>query len=186
VTERVRQDTEGREGRIRAVDIARAWEREVPGIPVRSIPVITTLWRTGKVFSDDRQRTLRRLGLDAATLDLLSTLRRAGSPYRLTTRELAARTLVSAGAISQRVARAEKDGLVLRKPSVEGRRAVTVELTEAGHDLLIPAVRQLLEHEESLVAPLSDAEQAQLVLLLEKLQGGLLAVDGDGPFAEGR
>lgn len=183
---RVRQDSDGWEGRIPAQDIARAWEREVPGIPIRSIPVITTLWRTGKVFSDDRQRTLRRLGLDAATLDLLSTLRRAGPPYRLTTRQLAARTLVSAGAISQRVARAEREGLVLRKPSPDGHRAVGVELTAAGHEVLIPAVEQLLEHEESLVAPLTEAEQVQLVFLLEKLQGGLRPGGADHPVPDPR
>ena len=45
---------------------------------------------------------------DAATLDLLSVLRRAGPPYQLTTRQLTEQTRVTAGAISQRVARAER------------------------------------------------------------------------------
>ena len=57
-----------------------------------------------KLLSDDRRRTLGRLGIEDSTLDLLSTLRRSGPPYTLTTRELGERTLVTAGAISQRVA----------------------------------------------------------------------------------
>jgi hypothetical protein len=52
--------------------------------------------------------------VDPSTLDLLSVLRRSGPPYELGTRELTRRTLVTAGAISQRVARAEQAGLVAR------------------------------------------------------------------------
>lgn len=72
------------------------------------------VWQFAKLFGDDRRRVLARLGVDAATLDLLSVLRRGGPPYTLTTRELAGRSLVTAGAVSQRVARAERDGLVVR------------------------------------------------------------------------
>ena len=102
--------------------IQRAWERERPGTPAASIGVITRIWRIGKLLADERRRTLARLGIDAATLDLLSTLRRAGPPYRLTASAVAAQSLVSAGAISQRVARAEREGLVRRERSdADGR-----------------------------------------------------------------
>jgi len=46
---------------------------------------------------------------DPATLDLISVLRRSGPPYQLSTRQLAERTLVSAGAISQRRAPSATD-----------------------------------------------------------------------------
>ena len=87
--------------------IQRAWERERPGTPAGSIGVITRIWRIGKLLADERRRTLAGLGIDAATLDLLSTLRRAGPPYRLTAGAVAELSLVSAGAISQRAARAD-------------------------------------------------------------------------------
>lgn len=64
-------------------DIQRAWLRERPGTPVASIGVITRIWRIGKLLDDDRRRTMLALGMDAATRDLLSTLRRSGPPYRL-------------------------------------------------------------------------------------------------------
>jgi DNA-binding Lrp family transcriptional regulator len=57
---------------------------------------------------------LARLGVDPATRDLLATLRRAGPPYQMTAGDIAKQTLVSAGAVSQRVVRAERDGLVRR------------------------------------------------------------------------
>lgn len=157
--------------------IAAAWERELPGVPVSSIGVITPLWRVAKALADDRRRTLHRIGIDPATLDLLSTLRRAGAPWSLTTRELTAQTLVTAGAISQRIARAERDGLVVRAPSDpstgSGRRAVAVTLTDAGHALVERAVRELLTHEEELIADLSAEDRRVLSGLLGRLAAAL-------------
>src|SRR5579862_6302333 len=128
-------------------EIQRGWERERPGTPAGSIGVITRIWRIGKLLSDDRRRTLARLGVDAATLDLLATLRRAGEPYRLTAGEIAGRTLVSAGAISQRVARAEQLGLVSRDRSAADRRLSCVTLTTHGHAVIERVVDDLLRHE---------------------------------------
>src|SRR5215831_610053 len=123
-----------------AADIAAAWRRELPGVRTESIEIITPLWRIAKLLGDDRRRTLAALGIDASTLDLLSVIRRSGPPYELTTREVARRTLITAGAVSQRVARAEGAGLVARAPSSRSRRAVAVRLTEAGHALIDTAV----------------------------------------------
>lgn len=160
-------------GAVPAAEIAAAWDRELPGVPTSSIGVITPLWRVAKALADERRRTLRRLGIDPATLDLLSTLRRAGEPWTLTTRELAERCLVTAGAISQRVARAEREGLVTRSPSTASRRAVSVMLTDRGHEVVRRAVRGLLAHEETLVANLAPGERRVLGELLEKLGEGV-------------
>jgi DNA-binding MarR family transcriptional regulator len=157
-----------------AVDeIALAWERERPGMPVGSIGVITRIWRIAKLLSDDRRRTLARLGIDAATLDLLSTLRRAGPPYRLTAGEIASRTLVSAGAISQRVARAEGEGLVSRDRSADDGRVAYVTLTNAGHALIEGSVGDLLGHEDGLLDALTSAQQRELADLLKVLLASL-------------
>ncbi len=56
-----------------AADIAAAWRRELPGLRTDSIEVITPLWRIAKILADDRRRTLAALGVDPATLDLLSS-----------------------------------------------------------------------------------------------------------------
>jgi DNA-binding MarR family transcriptional regulator len=154
-------------------EIEDAWRRERPETPVASIGAITRIRRIGKLLEDDRRRTLAGLGIDAATLDLLSTLRRAGRPYRLSPGELARRTLVSAGAISQRVARAERDGLVRRVRSEQDGRAVLVALTPDGHALVERTVDRLLSHEESLLSSLTSQQRAQLAGLLRVLLAGL-------------
>lgn len=154
-------------------EIQRAWRREQPGAPVASIGVITRIWHIAKLLEDDRRATMLRLGVDASTRTLLSTLRRAGPPYRLTAGELAKRCRVSPGAISQQTARAEREGHVRRVKSTQDRRTVHVELTAAGHELIERTVTDLLEHEETLVSALTPAQRDQLADLLRVLLADL-------------
>jgi len=152
-----------------AAEIAAAWQRERPGVPTGSIEIVTPIWWLAKLFANDRDRVLRAAGIDTATLDLLSVIRRSGPPYALSTREIAQRTLVTAGAISQRVARAERDGFVERAPGTTGRRTVLVSLTADGHALIERSVDAVLGREAALVDSLSPPERAALVALLDKL-----------------
>ncbi|MGW4205969.1 MarR family winged helix-turn-helix transcriptional regulator [Streptomyces sp. NPDC004726] len=152
-----------------AQDIAAAWRRERPGTPVGSIGIVTPIWQLAKLFGDDRRRVLARAGVDSATLDLLSVLRRSGEPYTLSTRELGRRSLVTAGAVSQRVARAEREGLVTRRPG-EGRpRTVQVTLTRAGHDLVEATVDRVLHREADMIDGLTPEQQTALTELLRVL-----------------
>jgi len=150
-------------------EIAAAWQRERPGTPVDSIGIVTPLWRLAKLFADDRRRLLAEAEVDPATLDLLSALRRSGPPYELTTRELTRHTLVTAGAISQRVRRAESAGLVSRRTERDGSRAVTVTLTPAGHELVERTVDSVLTRESDLLSSLPARERAVLAGHLQRL-----------------
>ncbi|WP_236573315.1 MarR family winged helix-turn-helix transcriptional regulator [Streptomyces sp. GS7] len=165
----IKTGSEDPESRPSASDIATAWQRERPGTPTASIEIVTPVWWLAKLFTDDRNRALREAGIDAATLDLLSVIRRSGPPYTLSTREIARRTLVTAGAISQRVARAERDGLVRRTPGPMGSRTVLVELTAGGHALIERSVDTVLGREATLVNGLSEHERRVLIALLDKL-----------------
>jgi DNA-binding MarR family transcriptional regulator len=118
---------------------------------------------TARMIIAGRLRRLRNADLDQ------SGRRRSGPPYALSTREIARRTLVTAGAISQRVARAERDGLVQRTPGATGRRTVLVSLTAEGQALIESSVDAVLGREAALVKGLSEPERASLIGLLEKL-----------------
>jgi DNA-binding MarR family transcriptional regulator len=164
----------GQPTRWPAADIAASWRQELPGVGAEGIEIITPLWRIAKVLADDRRRTLVSLGIDSATLDLVGVIRRAGPPYELTTREIARRTLITPGAVSQRVARAEESGLIERAPSPASRRAVAVRLTDAGHALINATVRPLLDHEADLIAVLTGDERRVLTAVLAKLERTLI------------
>jgi DNA-binding MarR family transcriptional regulator len=156
-----------------------AWLRERPGTPVGGIGIVTRVWRLAKLFGEDRRRILTSAGADAATLDLLSVLRRTGAPYQLTTRELTERTRVTAGAISQRLARAESSGLVQRAPAGGGSRAVIVTLTPAGHALVESLVDQVLRREAELISRLAPHQRAALTELLRLLLDDVQEQVGD-------
>lgn len=149
-----------------AARIAEAWERERPGVPTNAVGIVTPLWRLAKLLGDERRRILAEAGVEPATLDLLSVLRREGRPYQLTTRQLTERTLVTAGAITQRVARAQRAGLVTRR--AEGR-SVVIGLTPDGHALIEATVDRLLTREAELVGGISESDQQRLGDLLERL-----------------
>lgn len=158
--------------------IQREWSLARPDLPVRSIGVITRIWRLAKLLSDDRRRTMNRLGMEPAIRDLLANLRRSGPPYRLRASELATRCRVSKGAITQRVERAEAAGLVRSTSartmttddhSERDQRAVWIELTPRGRELVETTVEALLRHEDTLVAELGEEEITALAASLRRL-----------------
>ncbi|MFF0776531.1 MarR family winged helix-turn-helix transcriptional regulator [Nonomuraea wenchangensis] len=159
--------------RDRADVIQDAWRRELPGAPVESIGVITRIWWAAKVFGDERRRLLADLGVDVAVLDLLSTLRRSGPPYRMSPSELADACMVTRGAITQRVDRAVRAGLVERTTVGEGYHARAVTLTDEGNALLDRVVADLLAAEDRLIGHLAPERRDQLADLLRELLAGL-------------
>ena len=74
----------------------------------------------------------RRHGLGEGEFDVLATLRRAGAPYERAPGELAAHTMVTTGAMTKRLDRLERDGLVTRRASSTDGRGRVVALTEPG------------------------------------------------------
>ena len=137
--------------------ITEAWARERPGMSVEAMAIVSRLWHLAKVLGDERRRVITQRGADQATLDLLSILRRAGPPYELAPGEIARRAMVTAGAVSQRLTRAEDDGLIERVRAGSGRQRV-VRLLPAGHDLVDRLVGTIAELDADLLDAL-DAEQ---------------------------
>jgi DNA-binding MarR family transcriptional regulator len=157
-------------GSADAVDeIVEQWAHERPGMAVDSIGVVARILRIAKLIIDERRRVLAELGIDSATLDLLATLRRAGSPYRLSPAEIAGHCLVSGGAITQRVTRAEEAGLVRSQRSASGKRTVTVELTPRGHQVIERNIEVLIGRERQLLGGFPADDQQQLEALLRDL-----------------
>jgi DNA-binding MarR family transcriptional regulator len=156
-----------------AVDeIADQWSRERPDMPVESIGVVARILRIAKVFSDHRRRSLSELGVDSATFDLLATLRRSGAPFRMTPAELVEACLVTGGAISQRVGRAEAAGFVTARRTAGGHTA-TVELTPLGLERIDRDIAEFMARERALLDHLEPEERAELTRLLRRLHAGL-------------
>jgi DNA-binding MarR family transcriptional regulator len=148
--------------------IQAAWQRERPDIDTSSIGVITRIVRLARHLERARTEELRDIGTDAVTLDVLATLRRAGSPYQLTPGELQRAALVTSGAITQRLDKLERAGLVRRRPHPSDGRVVEVQLTSAGLRKVDRVVEELMRREGTLLEPLTAADRAKLENLLRR------------------
>jgi MarR family 2-MHQ and catechol resistance regulon transcriptional repressor len=87
----------------------------------------------------------------------------------LTQRELGRKVLTSAGNMTDVMDKLERRGLVRRARSVADRRAVRVELTPAGRDLIQSLFPRHARDIEATMAALSGEELQQLSALLKRL-----------------
>lgn len=146
------------------------WKKERPELDVSPMAVIGRLSEAASLISRDRLAPLfARYGLQAGEFDVLASLRRAGQPYRLTPTALYETTMVTSGAMTNRLDRLERAGLIARSPHPEDRRGVIVQLTEKGLQLIDEAVVAHVENERHVLSGLTEKEQETLAGLLAKL-----------------
>ena len=88
------------------------WTRERPDLDVSSIAVINRMSRLLSLMRPEIEAVHERFGLSDPSFAVLSTLRRAGSPYQVTQRTLMDALQLTSGTISVRIDRLVRDGLV--------------------------------------------------------------------------
>ena len=101
--------------------------------------------------------------------DVLATLRRTGEPYELTAGDLVRQTMVTTGAITNRIDRLTERGLVERVQHAKDRRVVVVRLTPAGVRLVDEVSQSHYPFENDLLSSLSSTQQANLAKALRTL-----------------
>ncbi|ANN56770.1 MarR family transcriptional regulator [Mesorhizobium loti NZP2037] len=158
----------------RAAKAIEQWKRERPDLDVSPMGVLGRLNEASSLIARDRLAPLfARFGLQAGEFDVLATLRRSGSPYALTPTDLYEATMVTSGAMTNRLDRLEKAGLILRGPHPNDRRGIVVQLTEKGLALIDEALTAHVANEHEILAGLTPAERKTLSHLLEKLIGSV-------------
>jgi DNA-binding MarR family transcriptional regulator len=142
------------------------WARERPDLDVRPQGVIGRLHRLASHLTEQLCVVYRRYGLAEGEFDVLAALRRAGEPFERAPGELAQFTMVTTGAMTKRLDRLERDGLVTRRRSSTDGRGRVVALTTAGRELIDRAFTEHMANEHRLLAELTDQEATQLESLL--------------------
>jgi DNA-binding MarR family transcriptional regulator len=153
-------DGAGAADRVEAVQAA--WRRELPDVDVGSVAVVGRLLDVAHSVERVRAVALAAEGSDWATFDLLATLRRSGPPHRMSVGDLQRASLVTTGAVSQRVERAERAGMVRRVPVPDDARKVAVELTVEGYQVAARLLRAVMAADRTLLEPLDGAQRAML------------------------
>ncbi|MEU0335909.1 MarR family transcriptional regulator [Streptomyces sp. NPDC006193] len=158
---------EDRESLDRVSRIQADWRRERPDLDVSPQGVIGRLHRLAARLTQELCAVYDRYGLTEGEFDVLCALRRAGAPYERAPGELAVHTMVTTGAMTKRIDRLERAGLVTRRPSADDRRARIVALTGAGRELIDQAFTDHMRNERRLLEQLTTAEAEALETLLK-------------------
>jgi DNA-binding MarR family transcriptional regulator len=150
-----------------------AWGAEIPGV---DLEIEAAVQRINWIFRRIRRRmdaTLADHGLSYEEWGLLGHLSRSGAPYTSTPGKLAEMQGLSSGAMTNRLDRLEEAGLIRRRPDLNDRRSLQVELTRKGHKLWLDTVHAQAAKEAAIGAALNRRELEQLNNLLRKVLSGL-------------
>ncbi len=154
------------------------WQRERPDIDAGVMALVGRLLEATHLLERNWFLPLAaQFELHQGEFDVIATLRRSGNPYAMTPTDLHEGLMLSSGAMTSRLDRLERKGLIERVPSPNDRRSTLVRLTPAGLALIDKALPLHVANEQQALSALTQKEQAQLDGLLAKLIVGL----GKGP-----
>ena len=145
------------------------WGEQRPDLDASPMAVMGRLKRLAQLIDGELRRNFAAHDLDSASFDVLATLRRSNAEHSLTPAGLMRSSMVTSGAITQRLDRLEARGLVKRSPSETDGRGVLVTLTPAGLDLIDAVLPTHVATEDRLLRGLSGSERDALAGALRTL-----------------
>ena len=164
------------------------WKRELPDLDLATEGIVERIQKLQRYLERAMNETLADFQLDRGEWWLLGALRRSGPPYRQSPGRLAEDIGLSSGAMTNRLDRLEEAGLIRRLPDPDDRRALQVELTDAGWQAWQDSVGAQARKEALVASALDPHEKEALNVLLRRLmlefeeQSGKLAHhDGKTP-----
>jgi DNA-binding MarR family transcriptional regulator len=145
------------------------WLTERPELDCSGLDVVARVQDVAKKLRRVEDETLEALNLKMSEYDVLTALRRQGRPFQLTASELARESLLSSGAMTNRIDRLEERGLVEREADPDDRRGVIVRLTEEGRELVDKALEARLHLADAQIATLTPEERHVISVGLRKV-----------------
>jgi DNA-binding MarR family transcriptional regulator len=145
------------------------WARERPDIDVSPMAVIGRLSRVARRIESRLAENFAAQGIDAATFDVLATLRRSGAPYALSPKDLVETSMVTSSAIAQRLNKLETEGLIERTSNQHDGRGKLVHLTDTGRTIIDSVLPNHVAVEHEFLQALGSEQQNALAALLTAL-----------------
>jgi DNA-binding MarR family transcriptional regulator len=145
-------------------------EAEVEGIVVR-------IDKIDRLIDKTATANLARFDLTHEEFKVLISLHDGPKTHGSLSREL----VVSTGAMTNRLDKMERTGLVARKPDPSDRRGVLLELTDEGRHRLDDYIALAGRRERELLSALAGDEKRELNRLLRKLLASLQSELGPAP-----
>jgi DNA-binding MarR family transcriptional regulator len=146
-----------------------AWADTDPRVDARPLEVVGRLLLCAHYLHRDLVAALRPFGLSFSDFDVINTLRRRGDEQGTNPRELARSALITSGAMTTRLDRLERAGLIARVPDPADGRSVRVRLTKRGEKLAERALNAVIAADEAFLEPLSDRQRDSVASALKLL-----------------
>lgn len=149
--------------------IVQAWRRRDPELDSSSLEVTGRLVLCASYYERAVIAILQPFGLSIADFDVLNTLRRVGDQHGSKPTDLARSSLITTGAMTSRLDRLERSGLIRRVPDPADRRGVLVRLTSQGSKVARQALQELIAANQAFLEPLSEQQQESIASALKLL-----------------
>jgi DNA-binding MarR family transcriptional regulator len=149
--------------------IVQAWRRRDPQLDSSSLEVTGRLVLCASYYERVVIAVLQPFGLSIADFDVLNTLRRVGDRHGSKPTDLARSSLITTGAMTSRLDRLERSGLIRRMPDPADRRGVLVRLTSQGSKVARQALQELIAANQVFLQPLSGQQRESLASALKLL-----------------
>lgn len=161
------------------------WAKEWPALDASHLETVGRIWRISEHLRRRYELWLQPHGLNWETFDVIVSLRRRGAPYRMRPTELSEACLLTSGAMTNRLDRVERAGLIVRRPAPDDRRSVLVELTPKGIALADQVIQPHFAAARQLLECLDDRQQQTLAHLLHDVLTTLEPVDDEAASDDG-
>ena len=145
------------------------WSNIRPELDVAPYEVTGRIARLGQLIAKQQEDSFARFGLNRGEVGVLSALRTADPPHRLSPTSLFRGLMLSSAGMTSRLDRLERRGLVKRIPDPDDRRGIQVELTAGGRKAVDEAVAANTTRERAFLGGLSAKEVDTLARLLKKM-----------------
>ncbi|MDL4777171.1 MULTISPECIES: MarR family winged helix-turn-helix transcriptional regulator [Thermomonosporaceae] len=145
------------------------WLRERPDLDPWPTGLVGRVQRLARFLEQAQKEFLAGHGLEYWEFDVLTTLRRSGPPYELSAGALIRATMVTSGAITNRLDRMEVSGLVERVRDTADRRSVRARLTARGHDVVDTVFPLHIENGKRMLQDLAPEDREPMARLLRTL-----------------
>lgn len=153
------------------------WQAQRPDVDPWPLGIIGRVARIDLYVQRHAQNWLAPLGLTWETFSMIAALRRAGPPFAQKPSDLLRMTLLTSGAMTNRIDRVEAKGWVERCPDPADRRGVIVRLTPSGKNLADRAIALHFKEAARLLGFLKKSDRVLLESLLSQMLGRLEAAD---------
>lgn len=134
---------------------------------VSLLPVLRALTECYHTVGRVSERHIQELGLTGSQFDVIATL---GDLSGMTCKELGEKTLITKGTLTPVLDRLEAKGLVARRKGEQDARQTYISLTPEGQQVYEATFLKHVDYMNQFFKQMPDADQTQLIALLQKLK----------------